>query len=138
MELPPPRARRTTCCGSFRTATRRCASHSARTGALQQADLFANVDWTGPQNDPLDTLFPLLYSSLAEHQHLSFPPPAKSDKPDPNKDPAQQQAQKDAARVGLHDPDYRAQWHAAAAGLWEEMGASAHCIASQSLVPTEG
>ncbi|GJN91246.1 hypothetical protein Rhopal_004264-T1 [Rhodotorula paludigena] len=85
-------------------------------------DVLWELSHRNSQNDPLDTLFPLLCSSLAAHQHLSFPPPAKSDKPDPNKDPAQQQAQKDAARVGLHDPDYRAQWHAAAAGLWEEMG----------------
>ncbi|GAA6005549.1 uncharacterized protein JCM10292_006693 [Rhodotorula paludigena] len=95
---------------------------AAATARNSPHDVLWELSHRNSQNDPLDTLFPLLYSSLAAHQHLSFPPPAKSDKPDPNKDPAQQQAQKDAARVGLHDPDYRAQWHAAAAGLWEEMG----------------
>ncbi|GAA6058207.1 hypothetical protein JCM3770_005014 [Rhodotorula araucariae] len=72
---------------------------------------------------PLDTLFPLLVLSRAAAQHLAFPP-ARPPKPDPAHAPGPPAATS-SAPAAAPDPAFDAAWHAAAAGLWDEIGVDA-------------
>ncbi|GAA5824607.1 hypothetical protein JCM11251_000494 [Rhodosporidiobolus azoricus] len=78
-------------------------------------------------NAPLPSLFSPLYSSLALHERLSFPPIPSSSSSTSHLHHQQQQKKEDEQRplppaAGMEDGDFAAAWECASAGLWAEMG----------------
>ncbi|BGP00272.1 Anaphase-promoting complex subunit 5 [Rhodotorula toruloides] len=85
-------------------------------------DLLWEIERRRQTGDPIDTLFPLLYTSQASYQSYLFPPippPPTTRQP---QDEAEKEKKKAQKLAGEPDSDWETGWHAAAAGLWEEMG----------------
>ncbi|GEM07958.1 hypothetical protein Rt10032_c04g1975 [Rhodotorula toruloides] len=75
--------------------------------------------WEG---DPIDSLFPLLYTSQASYHSYLFPPVPPPPTTRQPQDEAEKEKKKAQKVAGEADPDWETGWHATAAGLWEEMG----------------